>query len=26
LLEHGQATELGFTLQYRPLQAEAPNS
>ncbi|MNE35596.1 hypothetical protein D3C80_1293670 [compost metagenome] len=26
LLEQGQSTELGFTLQYRPLQADAPNS
>jgi aldose 1-epimerase len=26
LLEQGQATELGLTLQYRPYQADAPNS
>ena len=26
LLEQGQSTELGFTLQYRPLQADAPSS
>jgi aldose 1-epimerase len=26
LLEQGQSTELGFTLQYRPLQADVPNS